>query len=125
MGTSLSMGRGRKDLYAFWGDRITDNLNAALRKSGSDVLIDLASTEYFKSVQHERLDGHIITPVFKEDRPGGPKMLMAYAKHQRGAMTRWIIQHRLLEPEMIKQYEGDGYRFDAASSSPDQWVFLR
>jgi len=125
MGTSLSMGRGRKNLYAFWGDRITDNLNAALRKSGSAVLIDLASTEYFKSVQRERLEGRIITLLFKEDRPGGPKMLMTYAKHQRGAMARWMIQHRVMEPEKIKQYTGDGYRFEPGLSSTDQWVFLR
>lgn len=125
MGTSLSMGRGRKNLYAFWGDRITDELNGALRKSGSAALIDLASTEYFKSVQRDRLEGRIITPIFKEDRPGGPKVLMTYAKHQRGAMARWIIRHRVMEAEKIKQYGDDGYHFDPGSSSANQWVFLR
>jgi cytoplasmic iron level regulating protein YaaA (DUF328/UPF0246 family) len=125
MGTSLSMGRGRKDLYAFWGDRITDNLNAAMRKSGSEVLIDLASAEYFRSVRRERVEGRIITPVFKEGRPGGPRMLMTYAKHQRGAMSRWIIRHRVMDPERIKHYDGDGYRFDPEASTADQWAFVR
>jgi cytoplasmic iron level regulating protein YaaA (DUF328/UPF0246 family) len=125
MGTSLSMGRGRKDLYAFWGDRITDNLNGALRTSGSTVLVDLASAEYFRSVRREDIEGRVITPLFKDDRPGGPKVLMAYAKHQRGAMCRWILQHRVMDPEKIKAYDGDGYRYDPDSSSADEWVFLR
>jgi cytoplasmic iron level regulating protein YaaA (DUF328/UPF0246 family) len=119
------MGRGRKDLYAFWGDRITDNLNGALRTSGSTVLLDLASAEYFRSVRREDIEGRVITPLFKDDRPGGPKVLMAYAKHQRGAMCRWILQHRVMDPEKIKAYDGDGYRYDPDSSSADEWVFLR
>lgn len=125
MGTKLTMGRGKKDLYAFWGDRITEDLNATLRKNKEDVLVNLASVEYFKSVKTEKLAGRIITPVFKEQTAKGLKMVAVYAKHQRGAMCRWVIKHRLVEPEGLKQYDGDGYRFDPKGGSADEWLFVR
>lgn len=125
MGTKLSMGRGRKDLYAFWGDRITEELNATLRKNGEKVLVNLASAEYFKSVRAEKLAARVITPVFKEHTVKGLKMVAVYAKHQRGAMCRWIIKHRLVEPEGLKHYDGDGYRFDPKGGSANDWLFVR
>ncbi|MCB0759016.1 MAG: peroxide stress protein YaaA [Flavobacteriales bacterium] len=125
MGTKLSMGRGKKDLYGFWGDRITTELNGALRKSGSEVLVNLASAEYFKSVRTEQLAARVITPVFKERTAGGLRMVTVYAKHQRGALCRYIIQRRLVDPEGIKQYDGDGYRYESEGSSNDEWLFVR
>lgn len=125
MGTGLSMGRGMKDLYRFWGDRISMDLNEALDGSGSDVLINLASTEYFRSVDRRTFKGRIITPVFKDRAAGGYKVVMVFAKHQRGAMTRWVVQHRVLDPERLKEYDGDGYRFSRSLSSADEWVFTR
>ncbi len=125
MGTKLSMGRGKSDLYKFWGDRITEQLNADLRKNESQVLVNLASAEYFRSVHAEQLDARVITPVFKEQSAKGLRMIMVYAKHQRGALTRWIIQHRLTEVEQIKQYDGDGYRFEPQGSTGDEWLFVR
>ena len=125
MGTKLSMGRGKPDLYKFWGDRITEQLNADLKKNESDVLVNLASAEYFKSVQTESLNARVITPIFKEHSAKRLRMVTVYAKHQRGALTRWIIQHRLAEAEKIKQYDGDGYRFNPKGSSADEWLFVR
>ena len=125
MGTKLSMGRGKKDLYAFWGDRVTEELNNTLRKNEEDVLVNLASAEYFKSVRTEQLAARVITPVFKEQTAKGLKMVTVYAKHQRGAMCRWVIKRRLVESEGLKQYDVDGYRFDPKGSSADEWLFVR
>ena len=124
MGTSLSVGR-TKDLYNYWGDRITDRLAEDLIESGSEVVVNLASTEYFRSVRTKRLRARIITPVFKDATPAGYRTVMVFAKHQRGAMARHILQHRVLEPEALKQYQGDGYRYAPEESTADQWVFLR
>ena len=125
MGTKLSMGRGKKDLYAFWGDRITEELNASLRKNREDVLVNLASAEYFKSVRTQKLEARVIMPVFKERTAKGLNMVAVYAKHQRGAMCRWAIKHRLVEAEGLKQYDVDGYQFDPKGSSSDEWLFAR
>lgn len=125
MGTKLSMGRGKKDLYAFWGDRITQALNDALRKNEDDVLVNLASSEYFRSVRTAALDARVITPVFKERSAKGLKMVAVFAKHQRGALSRWVIKHRLAEPEGMKAYDGDGYAFDPEVSTKEEWLFVR
>ncbi|HEX2616494.1 MAG TPA: peroxide stress protein YaaA, partial [Flavobacteriales bacterium] len=111
MGTPFSLKRGVKDLYAFWGDRITEHLNEALKATGSDTLVNLASSEYFKSVRPTKLKARIITPVFKDKRPGGYQAVMVFAKHHRGAMCRWIIEHRLMDPEELKAYDLHGYGF--------------
>lgn len=125
MGTKLSMGRGKKDLYAFWGDRVNAELNAALAKNKADVLVNLASAEYFKSVRPGSLNARVITPVFKEQTPKGLNMVAVFAKHQRGAMCRWAIKRRLVEPECLKEYDGDGYAFHHAESTVDEWLFVR
>jgi cytoplasmic iron level regulating protein YaaA (DUF328/UPF0246 family) len=124
MGTRTGVGRS-KDLYAYWGDRITDALNADLAATEDDVVVDLASAEYFKAVKPARLKARIITPVFKDKAGAGYKVVMVYAKHQRGAMARHIIRHRLHDVEALKGYANDGYRFSAADSTADEWVFLR
>ena len=124
MGTRLSIGRA-KDLYAFWGDRITDLLAEDLKSEGGGPIINLASSEYFKSVNPEKIGVRVVTPVFKDRTPGGYRMLMAYAKYQRGALARHIIRHRILDVEKIKKYDGDGYRLAATASSAYEWVFLR
>ncbi len=124
MGSPLTVGR-KKNLYAYWGDRITHQLNADLQASHSGVLINLASTEYFKSIDPAALNADVITPVFKDKGPAGHRMVMVYAKQQRGAMARHIIRNRLLDPEQLKAYDGDGYRYSAADSTAAEWVFLR
>lgn len=124
MGTPFGLGKS-KDLYGYWGDRITEALNADLKAAKSDVVINCASSEYFGAVNTDVLKGRVITPVFKDKGPRGYGVVMVFAKQQRGAMARHIIQHRLLEPEKLKAYNGDGYRFAPEESSADQWVFLR
>jgi uncharacterized protein len=125
MGTRISIARGRKDLYAWWTDKVTAALKQVLKKSGSNVIINLASDEYVKVVDMEALGARVITPVFKDRHAGTYKMLTVYFKHQRGAMTRHILQNRILEPERLKQYDGDGYSFSEIDSTTDTWVYLR
>ena len=124
MGTKLPNEQG-KDLYAFWGSTITVALNKALTKQGDDVLINLASNEYFKAVKSKRLQGRIITPQFKEQKKHGYKMIGVYAKKARGLMSRYIIENRLTDPESIKAFDVEGYVFNEAQSKGDQWVFTR
>lgn len=124
MGTRLPNEQG-KDLYAFWGTTITEALNKALKKQGDDVLINLASNEYFKSVKPKLVKGRIITPQFKEKKPGGYKMIGFYAKKARGLMSRYIIENRLSDPEAIKGFDVEDYTYNQALSKGDHWVFSR
>ncbi|MBK8498715.1 MAG: peroxide stress protein YaaA [Flavobacteriales bacterium] len=124
MGTPFGVGKA-KDLYAYWCDRITQALNDDLNATKSDVVINCASSEYFKAVRPERLNARIITPEFKDRIGGAYKPLQTYVKNQRGAMARYIVQHRLPDPERIKAYQGDGYRFASEESTDEKYVFLR
>ncbi len=124
MGTKLPNEQG-KDLYAFWGDKITQTLNKALAKQGDDVLINLASNEYFKAVRAKQLKGRIITPQFKEYKNGAYMVIGIFAKKARGLMSRHIIEHRLSEPEQIKGFDMNGYAFNQALSQENRWVFTR
>ncbi|HNR56016.1 MAG TPA: peroxide stress protein YaaA [Flavobacteriales bacterium] len=124
MGTPFGMGKA-KNLYAFWGGRITDVLNTDLKEAKSNAVINCASGEYFKAVDPKRLKARVITPVFKDRSGNTYKSLQVYVKQQRGAMARYIIQHRLLDPEGIKSFDSNGYRFSPEHSSENEWVFLR
>jgi cytoplasmic iron level regulating protein YaaA (DUF328/UPF0246 family) len=90
-----------------------------------EVIINLASTEYFKAVDLKVLKSRVITPHFKDFKNGQLKIVMMYAKHQRGAMARYIIQNKFTNPEELKLYNQDGYSFDVNSSTENDWVFLR
>lgn len=124
MGTSLENTRG-KNLYAFWGGIITEALNQQLAAQGDEVLINLASNEYFKAVQAKQLAGRIITPQFKEKREDGYRVIGIYAKKARGLMSRHIIRERIANPEDIKGFDYAGYAWNEALSSGDTWVFTR
>ena len=124
MGTRLSNVRG-KNLYEFWGSEITDALNAQLKKIKSSYLINLASNEYFKSVKPKELDGEIITPAFKDYKAGDYKMIGVYAKKARGSLSRFIIQNQLTDPEDIKDFDVDGYKYNKNLSKGNTWVFTR
>ncbi|MFP8965931.1 peroxide stress protein YaaA [Pokkaliibacter sp. CJK22405] len=124
MGTKFANARG-KDLYAFWGDKITQALNKALENSGDSTLINLASNEYFKAVKKAKLKGRLITPVFKDYKNGEYKIISFYAKKARGLMVRYMIDHQPREAEELKNFDYDGYAFNAAASEEDTWVFLR
>ncbi|RLQ20886.1 peroxide stress protein YaaA [Seongchinamella sediminis] len=117
--------RGGKNLYQFWGDDINKAVARLLQKSGSRVLVNLASNEYFKSVQARQLDAEIITPVFKDLKNGKYKVISFYAKKARGQMARYIIEKGLNEPTGMKRFRKDGYRYNKAESSAHEWVFTR
>ena len=124
MGTRLANERGR-DLYVFWGERITACLNQSLMAQGDDVLINLASAEYFKSVRIASLQAKVITPVFKEYKRGAYKVVAIHAKRARGLMSRFIIRNHLDTIEAIKDFDDDGYAFHAELSDDDTFVFCR
>jgi cytoplasmic iron level regulating protein YaaA (DUF328/UPF0246 family) len=124
MGTRLKTRRG-KDLYAFWGARITDHLKDQLAAHEDHTLVNLASIEYFKAVKPRDLPGPVITPVFKELRDGGPKVISFMAKRARGLMTRFMVQQRLDRPEGLKDFSAEGYRYDPKLSDETRWTFTR
>lgn len=124
MGIKLENARG-KDLYQFWDETITDTLNQALKAQGDDVVINLASDEYFRSVKAKRLQGQIIKPVFLDEKNGKFKVISFYAKKARGLMSRYIIENRLTRPEQLTRFDSDGYFFDADASDKGEMVFKR
>jgi cytoplasmic iron level regulating protein YaaA (DUF328/UPF0246 family) len=124
MGTKLNNKRG-KDLYQFWGSSLTDALNQELTTSQTPVLVNLASNEYFRSVQPRQLDARLITPVFKDWKNGQYKIISFYAKKARGLMARYIIQNRIQDPEQLRHFDLDGYRFAESMSQGDTWTFIR
>ena len=124
MGTKLANARG-KDLYAFWGTHISEWLNQALAEQGDDVLLNLASNEYFSAVKKSALNARIINTEFKDLKNGQHKIISFYAKKARGMMSRFVIKERIDNPEHLKQFDEQGYRFSAEQSKPDLLVFLR
>ena len=126
MGTSLKTDRG-DSLYSFWGDRITDQLNADIAESpGAKVLVNLASNEYFGSVKPGKIDARIMTPTFLDSKNGGPyKIVSFFAKRARGAMSGWIIRERIKSAKALVEFDGMGYRYDAERSTDDEPVFVR
>ncbi len=124
MGTKLVNPRG-KDLYAFWGERISDWLNEALHEQGDDVLLNLASNEYFSSVKRKALNARVIDVDFKDMKNGQYKIISFYAKKARGLMARWVIKERIAKPEQLSAFDYEGYRFSADDSSANHLVFLR
>lgn len=124
MGTAFANSRG-KNLYEFWGDKITDLLNQTLKQADSDVLINLASQEYFKSVNTKKLNARLITPIFKDEKNGKYKIISFYAKRARGLMVRYAAEHSITEPEILKNFDYEGYSFNEAASNEAEWVFMR
>ena len=124
MGTKLANARG-KDLYAFWGTRISEWLNEALAEQGDDVLLNLASNEYFSAVKRTTLNARVINTEFKDLKNGQYKIISFYAKKARGLMSRFVIQERINDPAALKHFDAQGYRFSAEQSKPDSLVFLR
>jgi len=124
MGTKLANARG-KDLYAFWGNRISEWLNEALAEQGDDVLLNLASNEYFSAVKRPALKARIIDTEFRDQKNGQHKIISFYAKKARGMMSRFVIAERIDNPEHLKQFDMQGYRFSKELSNADKLVFLR
>jgi hypothetical protein len=124
MGTRLDTSKG-KNLYEFWGSTITEGLNKQLKKTKSEFLVNLASNEYFKAVKPKELNAVIITPAFKEYKNGEYKMIGIFAKKARGMLSRYIIKNQLTNPEDIKSFSEDSYKFNKKLSNGNTWVFSR
>ncbi|MEO0751011.1 MAG: peroxide stress protein YaaA [Pseudomonadota bacterium] len=124
MGSRLKTARG-KTLYDFWGDKIAKKINADAAQTDSNTLINCASQEYFGAVDRSALTLKVITPVFKEDKPTGPKVISFYAKQARGAMARFILQNRLTDPASLRDFDTGGYAYREDLSSAEAPVFVR
>ncbi len=122
MGRKLKTPRG-EDLYDFWGSRIAETLRAHM--TGTPVVLNLASQEYFRSVDQKALGLPVISPVFKEIKDGQARTLAVFAKPARGLMARWIIRNRVDDPSRLKDFDLAGYRFDAQGSTPERPLFTR
>ena len=124
MGTKFANHKG-KNLYEFWGEQISGWLNEALAAQGDDVLLNLASNEYFSAVKRKALNARIIDTEFKDLKNGQYKIISFYAKKARGLMARYVIKERLTNPEKLKDFNLNGYYYSPEQSKPDSLVFLR
>lgn len=124
MGTKLENIRGH-NLYEFWGDIITNLINEDLQQSQSELLVNIASDEYYKSVKESKIKAEIIKPVFLDQKHGKYKVISFYAKKARGLMARYIIENQLDRLEDLKEFNVDGYYFDVESSLKGELVFKR
>lgn len=124
MKTRLKNPRG-ENLYQFWDDRITKSLNKVLKKQKQPVLVNLTSNEYFKSVKPKLLDGRVLNINFKETKNNKTRVVAIFAKRARGMMADYIIRHRVEQPEDIKKFKLDGYKFNQTLSDEKQWTFER
>ena len=124
MGTKLTNEKG-KNLYDFWGNLITDEINKVIENQGDNLLVNLASNEYFKSVKKKNLKAEIITPIFKDEKNGKYKTISFYAKKARGLMTRYIIDNQLSEKEELRFFNKAGYMYNELMSSEKEYVFIR
>jgi cytoplasmic iron level regulating protein YaaA (DUF328/UPF0246 family) len=124
MGTALHTSSGR-NLYQFWGDTVTQQLNKALRAQKSTTMVNLASEEYFGVVKTNVLNADVVTPVFKDYKNGVYKVISFFAKKARGAMAAWLIRQRITDPAQFMSFAGDGYAFSAGDSTSNELVFLR
>ena len=123
MGTKLKNSKG-KNLYEFWGEKITDILSEDILNK-DDHVINLASNEYFKSIKVNSIESKVITPIFKEFKNGSYKTIAIYAKKARGLMSRYIIDNELENYKKLKNYNDDGYSFDSNLSNDLNYVFTR
>jgi len=132
MGTQLANRQG-KDLYAFWGPRIAEHLNERLAADRTPVVINLASQEYFKSVDQSVLKARVVECVFQEWKGatgakgdhGGYKIVSFFAKRARGLMARWAVLHKAATPKALEKFNLEGYAFDDTASKPERLVFRR
>lgn len=124
MGTKLKNSRGN-NLYEFWGSIITDQINQDLAEIDAKLLVNLASDEYYKSVNEKKIQAEIIKPVFLDQKNGKYKVISFYAKKARGLMARYLIENKLSQVEQLKAFDSEGYYFDAESSSNKELVFKR
>ena len=124
MGTRLPTERG-KNLYQWWGDRLTERLNTDLHENGARTLVNLASNEYFKAVNPKKLAVPVVVPEFRDWKNGRYKMISFFAKKARGRMVRFMLDNDIRSVDDLKAFDLDGYRFDPATSTETRWQFIR
>ena len=124
MGTKMKNEKG-KDLYEFWGNKITESINALAKENNSRGVLNLASVEYFTSVKTENLDLPVYSPIFKDFKNGKYKIISFFAKKARGSMARFVIQNKIKNPADLNKFNLDGYKYSKKDSSEYSPVFLR
>ena len=124
MGTKLKTSKGQ-NLYDYWGTKLTNGLNEALKESKEGTLVNLASNEYFGAVQPKLLEGSLLNIGFKEKRNGQLKFVSFSAKKARGLMAKFIINERLKKPDDLKNFDLEDYKFNKKLSSELDWTFSR
>ena len=124
MGTKLETSEG-KDLYEFWGQEITNSINESISTHKSKYILNLASVEYFSSVNKGLLNGEVISPVFKDYKNGKYKIISFFAKKARGSMTRYLVENRIDSPKDISGFDYDGYKYSKSESTEISPEFLR
>jgi cytoplasmic iron level regulating protein YaaA (DUF328/UPF0246 family) len=124
MGSRLAT-PGARDLYGFWGDAVTARLNDAIAANGAEVLVNLASEEYFKSVRPKLLPVPVVSPVFQDWKNGKYKIISFFAKRARGMMARYAAEKGIVDAEKLKKFKMDGYAFSKHDSTDTSWVFRR
>ena len=122
MGTSISVGR-KKNLYQFWSDKVTQDLNDAMSQASTNCLVNLASNEYSKAVNFDKIKGKVITPIFKDLKNGEYKVVMTWAKSARGKMAGFIVRNNITDPRDLIRF--DEYQYSEPLSSESDWVFVR
>lgn len=113
-----------RDLYAFWSDKVTAAVDRDVRRLGG-VVVNLASQEYAQALQRARLQARWLNVTFKQQRAGKIEMVPILAKRARGLMARFMIDRQIADPAGLKAFDTDGYRFAAALSNDQEWVFVR
>jgi cytoplasmic iron level regulating protein YaaA (DUF328/UPF0246 family) len=124
MGTAFANTQG-KNLYAFWGDQLTQAVNQLLLQQAPPVLVNLASEEYFSAIQAKQIQASIITPVFQDEKAGKYKIISFYAKKARGMMVRYAAEYRLTDVQQLKNFDTAGYAYCTDISTETQWIFRR
>ena len=124
LGTGCINSRG-KNLYEFWGDKITEQLNSELSGQKKPTIINLASNEYWSVVKPEKLQAEIITPIFKDSKNGQYKIISFFAKKARGLMSAFIIKNQIKNSNDLKAFDLEGYAFNKKMSVDNEWVFTR
>jgi cytoplasmic iron level regulating protein YaaA (DUF328/UPF0246 family) len=124
MGTPFATPKG-ENLYKYWGDKITDQVKKNIKESGSNILINLASQEYFAVVNTKKLKTRIITPSFKDRSNDKYAIISFFAKKARGMMSRFIIENAITDHELLVGFDEGGYHYNHQLSKGDNWVFTR
>ncbi|MEE9438761.1 MAG: peroxide stress protein YaaA [Saprospiraceae bacterium] len=124
MGTKLTNKHG-SNLYHFWGDKISNTLNKNLKAQGTDVIVNLASNEYFKVINQKKLKAKVLDIDFREIKNGELKFVSFFAKKARGLMTRFIIDHQITNPLDLRGFDYENYRYNEEGSTEDKYSFIR